>query len=237
MSHEIKIHEAQTSILRELLFVPDGGFAELQKPTGLTSDHFTFHINRLLEIGLVERTGRGRYQLTIKGKEYANRLDTDERTVERQAKLAVMILPVRRRDDGSEELLIQKRLKQPFFGWYACMTGKLRWGETAVAGAARELKEETGLEADLTITTIYHKLDYTTEGELLEDKHFYVVRAEQVRGNFTKQFDGGENYWFTPEEIATLSPAFSGIDAVAEWVHAASFQFVEKVFRYDPREY
>jgi ADP-ribose pyrophosphatase YjhB (NUDIX family) len=237
MSHEIKIHEAQTSILRELLFVPDGGFAELQKPTGLTSDHFTFHINRLLEIGLVERTARGRYRLTTKGKEYANRLDTDERTVERQAKLAVMIVPVRVRADGVEELLIQKRLKQPFFGWYACMTGKLRWGETAVQGAARELAEETGLEADLTVTTIYHKLDYTTDGRLLEDKHFYVVRAENVRGDFTKRFDGGENYWFTSEEIAALKPAFGGIAEVSKWAHREGVSFEEKMYHYNEEEY
>lgn len=45
MSYEITIHEAQTSILRELLFHPQAGFAELQRPTGLGSDHFKFHIN------------------------------------------------------------------------------------------------------------------------------------------------------------------------------------------------
>ncbi len=33
MSLEVNIHEAQTSILRELLFLPAAGFAELQKPT------------------------------------------------------------------------------------------------------------------------------------------------------------------------------------------------------------
>ncbi|HSX01134.1 MAG TPA: hypothetical protein VLF67_02725, partial [Candidatus Saccharimonas sp.] len=84
MSHEVNIHAAQTAILRELLFRPSAGFAQLQGPTGLTSDHFTFHINRLLEVGFIERVGRGQYRLTPKGKEYANRLDTDNNTVERQ---------------------------------------------------------------------------------------------------------------------------------------------------------
>lgn len=49
MSHEVSIHDAQTSILRELLFHPNAGYAKLQRPTGLTSDHFNFHINRLIE--------------------------------------------------------------------------------------------------------------------------------------------------------------------------------------------
>ena len=55
MSLEISIHAAQTSILRELLFHPDAGYTELQKPTGLTSDHFNFHIARLMDLGLVKK--------------------------------------------------------------------------------------------------------------------------------------------------------------------------------------
>ncbi|HET6924421.1 MAG TPA: hypothetical protein VFH39_01155, partial [Candidatus Saccharimonadales bacterium] len=72
MSTEVNIHAAQTSILRELLFRRAAGFAELQKPTGLTSDHFNFHMSRLLELGLIEKVSRGTYRLTSRGKEYAN---------------------------------------------------------------------------------------------------------------------------------------------------------------------
>jgi hypothetical protein len=49
MSLDINIHSAQTSILRELLFHPQANYAALQKPTGLPSDHFNFHISRLVE--------------------------------------------------------------------------------------------------------------------------------------------------------------------------------------------
>jgi predicted transcriptional regulator len=80
MSLHANIHSAQSKILRELLFHPQAGFAELQKPTGLSSDHFNFHISRLVELGLVEKLERGTYALTSKGKEYANRLDTDNNT-------------------------------------------------------------------------------------------------------------------------------------------------------------
>ena len=46
MSHEAKIHDAQTKILRELLFLPEVNFAALQKTTGMESDHAKFHIKR-----------------------------------------------------------------------------------------------------------------------------------------------------------------------------------------------
>lgn len=70
MSLEVNIHAAQTSILRELLFHPHAGYAKLQKPTGLTSDHFNFHISRLVELGLVEKVSRGLYGLTPRGADF-----------------------------------------------------------------------------------------------------------------------------------------------------------------------
>jgi DNA-binding transcriptional ArsR family regulator len=137
MSHEVNIHAAQTNILRELLFHPHATFAQLQKPTGLSSDHFNFHISRLTELGLVEKLNRGQYALTPKGKEYANRLDTDNNTVERQPKIAV-ILAVERSVDGQRQILFQERLKNPYFGFWGLPTGKMLWGETVDETAARE---------------------------------------------------------------------------------------------------
>jgi 8-oxo-dGTP diphosphatase len=237
MSHEITIHEVQTSILRELLFLPSAGFAELQKSTKLTSDHFTFHIQRLVDIGLVERESHGKYRLTVKGKEYANRLDTDERAIERQGKIAVLVVPVRTRQSGETEYMVQKRKKQPFYGYHGFMTGKLRWGETVSEGAARELEEETGMAAKITIKGMYHKMDYTDDGQMLEDKHFYVVRADAPTGTFTEAFEGGENYWYTLDEIAKLETAFAGMDTVVEAITQPSVIFWETAFKYNLEVY
>ena len=55
MSYEPTIHETQILILRHLLFVPDAGFAQLQKDTRLTSDHFNFHIKKLVDVGYVTK--------------------------------------------------------------------------------------------------------------------------------------------------------------------------------------
>ncbi len=208
MSLEVNIHVAQTAILRELLFLPAAGFAELQKPTGLSSDHFTFHIGRLVELGLVGRTEQGRYQLTTRGKEYANRLDTDNHTVERQPKVAVMLM-IERQRDGRREFLFQERLKHPYYGFWGRPSGKLRWGEMISEGAARELKEETGLEADLRILGVYHEHAIQQESqELLEDKIFFYVHCMNVRGELKERFEGGRNAWMTTEEVAKQAKSF-----------------------------
>jgi ADP-ribose pyrophosphatase YjhB (NUDIX family) len=146
-------------------------------------------------------------------------------------------VPVRQRADGATEYMVQKRLKQPFFGRHGFMTGKLRWGETVVLGSLRELDEETGLRGEIAVKAIYHKMDYATDGRLLEDKHFYMVRADAVCGEFKEAFEGGENYWYTLSEIMALENVFGGMDMVVEAVERPGVGFLEKAYEYDETEY
>ncbi len=232
MGHEVKIHEAQTSILRELLFLPTAGFAELQKPTGLSSDHFTFHINRLVELVYVERAGRARYRLTTAGKEYANRLDTDNNTVERQPKCVVLLI-IERRRGGRQEFLFQQRLKHPYFGFWGRPTGKIRWGETIVEAAARELAEETGLTADHKILGLYHELTFEKGTDvLLEDKLFFNIHCTNVQGELRERFEGGQNAWMILDEVLAQPKHFGNFD-VGLSILSGERVFVEGRHEYD----
>ena len=208
MPYEAKIHEAQTSILRELLFRLSAGYAELQKPTGLTSDHFNFHISRLVEIGYVEKVARGKYRLTPRGKEYSNKLDTDEKTIERQPKSAV-ILAIQK----GNKWLFQERLKHPYYGFWGFPSGKIRWGEKILETAARELKEETGLSAAYDYKGVYHEqVDQADTGESLEDKIFHVVHCHHVKGELIEMFEGGRNAWMTPSQARKQPKIFDSFD-------------------------
>lgn len=233
MALDVKIHEAQTAILRELLFHPHAGFAQLQKPTGLSSDHFNFHVARLVELGMVEKMARGQYKLTVKGKEYANKLDTDSNTIERQPKVAVCLVI----HDGQGRTLMQQRLKQPYFGYWGRPTGKIRWGETIMQAAARELKEETNLEATLTFRGTQHKMDYNQQtGELLEDKIFFIIHGSEPRGPMHNEFEGGRNAWMAWEEIEALELTFVKHDTPANDAHD-TIVFVETSHHYAPEDY
>jgi len=48
-----------------------------------------------------------------------------------------------------DEVLLIKRGTPPRLGQWSLPGGRLEWGETTAAGALRELKEETGIEAEL----------------------------------------------------------------------------------------
>lgn len=231
MSLEVNIHDAQMAILRELLFHPSVSFAKLQKLTGMSSDHFNFHLQKLIDIKLVEKISRGTYTLTPRGKEYANKLDTDSNTVERQPKTAV-ILAVERFNDGKIEYLFQERLKQPYFGFWGFATGKVRWGETITQTAERELLEETGLLADHRVAGVYHELVYQQEtGEQLEDKIFFVVHCTNTKGILLETFEGGRNSWMTREEALVQPKIFTSFDIEIDIV-TSDETFIERRVEY-----
>jgi 8-oxo-dGTP pyrophosphatase MutT (NUDIX family) len=237
MSLEVEVHGAQTSILRELLFVKDAGYAQLQKPTGLTSDHFNFHIARLVNLGLVEKVARGKYRLSHRGKEFANKLDTDERKIERQPKVAV-ILAAEREVKDSKQYLFQERLKNPYYGYWGFPSGKVRWGETLLETAARELKEETGLVADLELMGQYHEHTYMKEtGELLEDKLFHVVRAFNVQGEVIEQFEGGRNVWMTTGEFEKYDKKYNSFDKEFAMARGQTAAFIHEIHEYSTEEF
>jgi ADP-ribose pyrophosphatase YjhB (NUDIX family)/predicted transcriptional regulator len=234
MSVDKQLHPAHVAILRVLLFSPDARFAELQKASELSSDHFNFYLKQLLEEEYITKNKAGAYHLTFKGKEFANRFDTDERKVERQPKVAVCLMV---RKDGKQ--LVQQRLKQPYYGYWGRPTGKIRWGETILEAAARELKEETGLEADLAYESIYHKMDFNQKtGEMLEDKVFFVVACANPRGELITEFEGGRNAWMTQEEYGSQEKTFEGTNDSFKTIDTmAKIPIAEAQYKYDPEHY
>ncbi|NND65817.1 MAG: NUDIX domain-containing protein [Gammaproteobacteria bacterium] len=236
MTHEVQIHDAQTAILRALLFTPEAGFAELQKPTKLETDHFKFHIARLVELDYVNKIERGRYALTIKGKEYSNKLDTDTNTIERQPKVSVVLI-LKREQDGRIEYLCQQRLKNPYFGFWGRLGGKVSWGESFEETATRELKEETGLDGEFEFKSIYRKRDYRKgTDELLEDKIFVIMRATHYSGELIEHYEGGLNQWMTQDELASQEKSF---ESAVEFVDVIDSEqpYVQKKHFYDDSEY
>lgn len=206
------------AILRELLLADTLNFSAVTKSTGLTSDHANFHLKQLVQNGFVEHVPKtyGAYQLTRKGKEYANRMDTDENKIEKQPKLSVVLVIVNEKG----EHLQQERLKQPYYGYWGHPTGKIRWGETLEEAGARELMEETGLTADLIPLGFYHKLDYDSDGEMLEDKYLCLIYGTNPQGELKEYSDGQRNVWLSDEEFETKEKKFGNAEETTRFIKA-----------------
>lgn len=234
--YEAGAHAAQMKILRAMLLTNESSFAELARATDMTNDHANFHLQQLVRNGFVQKVvkAHGKYELTRSGKEYANRMDTDEAQIEKQPKLSVVL--VVEREDGL--YLQQQRLKQPYFGFWGHLTGKIRWGETMLEAAARELLEETGLEADLSVAGFYHKLDYDKgSGELLEDKYFCIVYGQHPRGEFLEDTDGQHNEWMTYDMFESKDKKFGSVKETIDIARGGRDKIVERTYDYDSRDY
>jgi ADP-ribose pyrophosphatase YjhB (NUDIX family) len=237
MAHEVQVHQAQTAILRELLFVDSAGFAALQKPTGLTSDHFKFHIARLVELEYVEKLDSGQYRLSGKGKEYASKLDTDSNTIEKQPKSSVILVVEKVGADGRSLFVVQERRKHPYFGFWGFPSGKIRWGETILAAAARELMEETGLTATPKHMGIYHEQVAEREsGQMLEDKIFHIVHCSAPEGQLKAEFDSGHNIWTSLEDARAREKRYNSFD-IEVAIGLDQERFVEKLDVYSKEQF
>jgi len=234
MSYEADAHEAQMKILRQLLLAPSAGFAALQKQTDLTSDHFNFHIKKLVDVGYITKIDWGEYALTRSGKEYANRMDTDDNVIEKQPKISVALII----ENTEGKHLAQERLKQPYYGFWGRPTGKIRWGETFVEAATRELMEETGLTADLSVGGFYHKMDYDKDtGELLEDKIFVLIYGTNPQGELIVDSEGHHNEWLSDKEFNQKEKSFDSVPIITDLAKTRTKDFLEKKYEYASAEY
>ena len=229
MKAKFEIHPIQAHILRFLTFHPEAHFAEMNE-LKISTDQYTFHVNSLLDANLIEKIKKGLYTLTFKGKEFANRFDIEKVVIEKQAKISVIIGGVKN-EKGKKLFLIQERLKQPYFGYHGFVSGKIPEGSTPIETAIRELDEETRLTAKrFKLVGLRHKMDYSKEGILLEDKYFFIIKATQLSGKFKNKFEGGSNKWMTREEISRLEKLFDGVGETIDYLTGKAFGYTERKF-------
>lgn len=120
-------------------------------------------------------------------------------------------------------LLLVKRANAPDAGLWGFPGGRVEAGETLQAAAARELHEETNLNATAnTVLDTFDSLHYGPDGSLL---FHYVIIAIHCSLTHPEQHhptagdDALEARWFSLQEICTLGPAASA--RVSALAHAA----------------
>jgi DNA-binding HxlR family transcriptional regulator len=198
----MQLHKTQLSILHSLRYSQGARFNELMRPTEHTSDTFKFHLQKLVKLNYVAKRSDRSYSLTPSGKEFAENLDEQQRSEQKQPKLSVLIIASQQAADGQTLFLLQKRRRQPYYGFWNEITGPVRWGWSFEEAASKVLFKQTGLMADFRVMGMRRIRDFSAEtGALLGDKLFIVVEASRLQGELANTYAGGINAWLSLDQL------------------------------------
>lgn len=159
-----------------------------------------YYLKKLIELGLVIKKD-DKYMLTAAGKDYCNSTDDAMKQVEKQPKTGVILFVTRLGANGVE-YLVNRRLRQPYFGKVGRMTGKVRFGETLEQAARRELFEETSLvPGSCELVKVYHKLRFDENETCVQDVIFYMFAISEPTGELVEKQEFQENFWITKQDF------------------------------------
>ncbi|HSX14919.1 MAG TPA: NUDIX domain-containing protein [Candidatus Saccharimonadales bacterium] len=204
------MHKLQEHILSVLIMHPTVRYSEL-KPKDVESNLFMYHLKQLSDQGLVAKVTGG-YSLTAAGKVYADRLSL--KTFQPRLQPRIVTLIMLKNDQG--QYLLYRRLRQPLINMVGFPYGKVHVGEAVLEAATRELKEKTGLAAELS-----HRGDgYITmsqNGENVSQVLFHAFLGANASGTLIKKSKVGEAFWADPKEV----PGWELMPSVLDLIEAA----------------
>lgn len=134
------MHHIQRKILQRLLYSESLGYAQL-RPPGVESNHFAYHLDQLLQAGLIQKDGR-QYSFTNEGLTLADRVSHESMAPRTQPHIVTSVYIT----NDAGQTLLYKHAFQPYLNLSGPPQGRLHYDEHVVAAAARELKEKSGLE-------------------------------------------------------------------------------------------
>lgn len=132
---------------------------------------------------------------------------------------AVALAAIRRRGEALEVLLL-RRVGGTLDGEWSIVTGSIESGETAWQAAARELREETGLEARALYSAGFCDQFYNVAQNCIELVPVFVNLVEGHR-DIVLDHEHSEYGWVTIDRAVTMIPL---------WGQCTALRHIERVF-------
>ena len=112
-------------------------------------------------------------------------------------------------DEKGENVLMCKRSKNPYKGLFNFAGGKIETGETGIAAAYRELREETAITKEDIILT--HLMDFTYH----LDKYYLEVYVGKLNKHVSVSGDENELYWMPLDDDFGDASKYAGEGSIA----------------------
>lgn len=192
-------------ILNKLMFVEKISYSELEKVTS-NHDLFNYHLKELLKSEFITKEDKN-YSLTAKGRQFVSLMEEDG-ALQKQFKVG-MFINVVRKEKGTYQLLLHKRLKHPHYGYIGAVTGKLKWGQNLEQNMRRELMEEIGMEVKkYSILGVVREIFLDPQSKVSGDGVFFVIVVEEWEGEIRSKSEEGEYFWHDIDKILELDKIF-----------------------------
>ncbi|MFH0906050.1 MAG: NUDIX domain-containing protein, partial [archaeon] len=199
---EVKLNLEQEKIIQKLMHSKGLRFKDLKDKIP-QSNKLSYHLNTLQDFNLITKD-KEKYKLTIQGKSLCSYLDGSTGKSEKQPVIGVFVIII-----DKDKILVQKRLKEPYFGIYGMTGGKLRFEQSIFECAKKELKEETGLSCNLEFKGIStgRTFDIDSKNQIANYIAF-VLKGTNPKGKLIKKTREGENKWFKISDIKKIKNIF-----------------------------
>jgi 8-oxo-dGTP pyrophosphatase MutT (NUDIX family) len=167
------------------------------RPEKVDSNLYAYHLNRLVRSGYVEKNNN-QYTLSAKGLRYVERA-SGSMNIRNQPKITTAILL----NDSDGNILLTKRLKQPYINCYSLPLGKIHSDKDAsiLDSARRELHEKTGVKyKNLNhIGDVYLKININKV--LISDLLVHVFSAVCKK----KIAINNSSYWIAKKDLGNVN--------------------------------
>jgi ADP-ribose pyrophosphatase len=121
----------------------------------------------------------------------------------------------------SGRVLLARRGKEPSYGLWSVPGGAVRLGERLEAAAAREIREECGVEIELTdVIEVIERLHRDGEGRV--QYHYIIVDylARWVAGDLKPSEEVLEARWVDPEDFPEYQMTAGTADVIQKMLAA-----------------
>jgi ADP-ribose pyrophosphatase YjhB (NUDIX family) len=190
-------HEIRQKIILKLIHTPRATYNQLWDKK-MESGNFAYHLKKLEEEGFITKFG-DEYGLTAEGRKFSAFIEGDTGG---KAELPTPIVIILVRD--GDKWLYQERRKEPFYGYWGPISGKVNFGWNPCDCAVRDLKEEAGLDAQEMIPRSIQSIKTYENGKVLHHHLLHVFEAKKWSGELITQTHKAVNKFLTVTELQVL---------------------------------